>query len=70
MKILWILIPSPFVGYLIIDHFRKMFSEDDKLIRTIFADQPVTMIAAATALGAVTVWAISEIALNLIRVFL
>ena len=61
MEILWILLPSPFVGYLIIATFRKAFSEDETVVRRIFAAQPVTMFAAATALGSVAVWAISEI---------
>ena len=58
MKILLILIPAPGVGYFMIDSVRKIFSEDDRLLRRVFADQPVTMIAAATALGSVAVWAV------------
>jgi hypothetical protein len=58
MKILLILIPAPVVGYFMIDSVRKIFSEDDRLLRRVFADQPVTMIAAATALGSVAVWAV------------
>lgn len=58
MKILLILIPAPIVGYFMIDSVRKIFSEDDRLLRRVFADQPVTMIAAATALGSVAVWAV------------
>ncbi len=66
MKILWILIPSPFVGYLVIDSVRKIFSDDPKILRSVFAAQPVTMVAVATALGSVIVWAVSEIALGLL----
>ena len=58
MKILLILIPAPIVGYLIIDSVRKIFSEDEKLLRRIFEGQPVTMFAAATALGSMFVWAV------------
>jgi len=58
VKILLILIPAPIVGYFMIDSVRKIFSEDDRLLRRVFADQPVTMIAAATALGSVAVWAV------------
>ena len=66
MSELWILIPAPFVGYFVIDHFRKLFSDDPKLVPQIFVSQPVTMIAVATALGAVAVWGLSEIARGLI----
>ena len=69
VSILWILVPAPFVGYFVIDHFRKLFSDDPKLVRTIFESQPVTMIAAATALGAVVVWSVSEVAMRLVRAF-
>ena len=62
MKILLILIPAPIVGYLLIDHVRKLFSEDDTAVRRLFAEQPVTMIAAATALGAIAVWGGTELA--------
>ena len=66
---LWILVPAPFVGYLVIDHFRRLFSDDRTLVRTLFRSQPVTMIAAATALGAVVVWSLSEIGMSLFRAF-
>lgn len=64
MTILWILLPSPIVGYLIIDSVRKIFSDDPTVLRRVFADQPVTMFAAATALGSVFVWAVSEVVLR------
>ena len=69
MTILWILVPAPFVGYFVIDHFRKLVSDDPTLVRKIFESQPVTMIAAATALGAVVVWAVSEVAMRLFGAF-
>lgn len=66
MNILWILLPAPVVGYLIIDSVRQIFSEDEHLLRKVFAAQPVTMLAAATALGSVVVWALSEIVLGVL----
>ncbi len=54
------LIPGPFVGYLVIDSVRKIFSDDNGLVLRIFKEQPVTMLAASTALGAVTVWVFAE----------
>ena len=66
MSALWILIPGPFVGYLVVDSVRKIFSDDDRLIRTLVAAQPVTMLAALTALGSVVVWAVSEAVLRLL----
>lgn len=65
MEILWILLPSPIVGYLVIDSVRTIFSDDDRLLRRVFAAQPVTMLAAATALGAVVVWVVWEVALRI-----
>jgi len=64
VTVLWILIPAPFVGYLIIDSVRKIFSDDDTLLRGIFREQPVTMLAAATALGSVVVWSVSEVVMR------
>ena len=61
MTFLWILVPSPFVGYLIADSVRKIFSEDDRLLWRVFKGQPVTMLAASTALGSVFVWAIWQV---------
>ncbi|HCK60245.1 MAG TPA: hypothetical protein DHW11_03410 [Gemmatimonadetes bacterium] len=65
---LWILIPAPLMSYFVIDHFRKLFSDDPSLIREVFKSQPVTMIAAATALGAVVVWGLSEVGQGLVRI--
>ena len=66
MSVLWILIPSPIVGYFVIDSVRKIFSDDDRLLWKVFKDQPVTMLAAATALGAVVVWSVSEVVLRVL----
>lgn len=65
MEILWIL-PAGFVaGVLVFDSVRKIFSDDDKLVRKLLTDQPVTMGAAATIVGSVLVWG----ALSLLGVF-
>lgn len=64
MKILWILLPGLVVGVLVMDSVRRIFSEDGRLVRSLFESQPVTMIAAATTVGSVLVWAVME-ALNL-----
>ena len=61
MEILWILIPAPIVGYLLINGVRRIFSEDEQLVRKIFEVQPVTMVAGATALGSIIVWAVVEV---------
>jgi hypothetical protein len=55
-RALWIVIPGFFVGWLVLDSVRKVFSEDDGLMRRLFADQPVTMIAVATTVGSLLVW--------------
>lgn len=65
MRILWILIPGVVVGVLVMDSVRKIFSEDDRLVRKLFEEQPVTMIAAAATVGSVLVWG----ALELLRVW-
>lgn len=61
MSVLWILVPAPFVGFLIADSFRRVFSDDDRLLWKVFQDQPVTMFAATTALGSVVVWVVVEV---------
>jgi hypothetical protein len=66
MEVLWILLPAPFVGYLIADSVRKIFSEDDRLLRKVLADQPVTMTAGLTIVGSVVVWVVSEVARGLL----
>lgn len=60
MEILWVLVPGPFVGYLVIDSVRRIFSDDDRLLWRVFKAQPVTMLAASTALGSIVVWAFVE----------
>jgi hypothetical protein len=67
MDIVWILLPSPFVGYVIADSVRKIFSEDDRLLRRLLAEQPVTGLAALTAIGSVVVWVVSEAVLRFVR---
>ena len=57
VQILWIVVPGFVVGVLVMDSVRKIFSEDRTLIRRLFSDQPVTMIATATTLGSILVWA-------------
>ena len=60
MSILWILIPGLIVGVLLMDSVRRIFSDDDHFVRGLFESQPVTMIAAATIVGSVIVWAVLE----------
>jgi hypothetical protein len=60
-SVLWIVVPGFFVGVLLIDSVRKIFSEDDTLVRRLFSDQPVTMIAVATTVGSVIVWGVLSV---------
>ena len=64
MRILWILLAGLIVGVLVMDSVRRIFSDDNRLVRELFESQPVTMIASATAIGSVLVWAVME-SLNL-----
>jgi hypothetical protein len=66
MEIIWILLPAPFVGYLIADSVRKIFSDDERLLRKVLSDQPVTMIAGLTVVGSVVVWVVYEVARGLL----
>ncbi len=61
MRILWILVPGAVVGVMVMDGVRRIFSEDETLVRRLFADQPVTMLASALIVGSVIVWAVLEI---------
>jgi hypothetical protein len=61
MDIVWILLPSPFVGYLVADSVRRIFSEDERLLRKLVTEQPVTGLAALTAIGSVVVWTVWEV---------
>lgn len=63
MRILWIVVPGLVVGVLVLDSVRRIFSEDGRLLWTMFRDQPVTMIAVATTIGSVLVWAVLEVLL-------
>lgn len=66
MEIVWILLPAPFVGYLIAESVRKIFSDDERLLRKILAEQPVTMTAGLTIVGSVVVWVVYEVARGLL----
>ena len=61
MTILWILVPAPFVGYLVAQWCRTAFSDDPGLIRRLVEEQPVTMLAGLTIVGALVSWALSEL---------
>lgn len=61
LQILMIVVPGFVVGILLMDSVRKIFSDDATIVRRLFADQPVTMIAAATGLGSVVVWAVLRV---------
>ena len=61
MRILWILIPGLIVGVAVMESVRRIFSENDRLVRELFESQPVTMIAAATTVGSVIVWGVLEL---------
>ena len=60
MSVLWILIPAPFVGYLVVEWCRMAFSDDPRLVRRLVAEQPVTMIAGLTIVGAAATWVVGE----------
>lgn len=55
MRILLLLIPGFFVGWFVVDWMRQPFSQDDKLLRRWFDEQPVTVIAACTTVGTVVI---------------
>ena len=61
MSILWILVPAPFVGYLMAEWCRTAFSDDPRIIRRLVADQPITMITGLTIIGAAVSWVIFEV---------
>lgn len=60
-SVIWIVVPGFFAGILLADSVRRIFTDDATLLRRIFAEQPVTMTAAATALGSVLVWGVLSI---------
>lgn len=66
MSILWLLLPAPFVGYLVADWGRRAFSDDPRLIRRLVVDQPVTMLAGLTILGMGALWVASLLAARLL----
>jgi hypothetical protein len=59
--VLLIVIPGFFVGLFVMDSVRKIFSDDATLLRRLLENQPVTMVATATALGSVLVWAVLRV---------
>jgi len=58
VEILWIVLPGFLVGVAVFESVRSIFSEDRRIVLRLFADQPVTMTAAATGIGSVLVWAV------------
>ena len=56
-----IVIPGFFVGVAVFDSFRRVFSDDHRLVLKLLADQPATMGSAATIVGSVLVWAVFTI---------
>jgi hypothetical protein len=60
-SVLWIVVPGFFAGLLLADSVRRIFTDDATLLKRIFLDQPVTMSAAATAIGSVLVWGVLRI---------
>ena len=61
MSILWILVPAPFVGYLVAEWCRTAFSDDRRIIRRLVAEQPITMITGLTIVGAAVSWEFLEV---------
>jgi hypothetical protein len=61
VSILWILIPAPFVGYLVAQWCRTAFSDDPGVIHRLVREQPVTMLTGLTMIGALATWALSEL---------
>ncbi len=66
MSILWILLPAPLVGYLVVDWGRRAFSDDPRLIRRLVAEQPITMGTGLMIIGSAATWAIWEVVRGLI----
>jgi len=58
VRILWIIVPGFFVGWLVLDWIRRAFSDDDKLVRKWMEAQPVTTTAACISLGSIVVWVV------------
>ncbi|MDH5760824.1 MAG: hypothetical protein OEZ65_14645 [Gemmatimonadota bacterium] len=54
----WLLIVAPLVGYGVLEWIRLLFSDDRTLVRKYLKEEPVTMIAAMTILGAGLTWVI------------
>jgi hypothetical protein len=60
-SVLWIIVPGFFIGILVADSVRRIFTDDATVIRRLFADQPVTMTAAATIIGSILVWGVLRV---------
>lgn len=58
MRILWLIVPGFFVGWLVIDWMRRLFSEDDTLLRRWMREQPVTTTAACISVGSIVTWVV------------
>ncbi len=61
MRILWLIVPGLFVGWLVIDWFRRPFSDDPRLLKRWFREQPVTVIAACVIVGSVVLWGVLSV---------
>jgi hypothetical protein len=61
MRLLWILIASPLVGYLVADWGRRAFSDDPALLPRLLRAQPVTMGTGLVIIGALVGWILSEV---------
>jgi len=61
VEVLWIVIPGTVVGVLVFDSVRRIFSDDDRLVRKLIADQPITMLVAATIVGSALVWSVLRV---------
>lgn len=61
MRILLLIVPGFFVGWFVLDWMRQPFSGDDQLLKRWFAEQPVTVIAACTAVGSMVLWVLLTI---------
>jgi hypothetical protein len=61
VRILWLIVPGFFVGWLVIDWFRRPFSDDPGLLRRWFSEQPVTVIAACIIVGSVVLWGVLSV---------
>ncbi|HSW29610.1 MAG TPA: hypothetical protein VLH75_09040 [Longimicrobiales bacterium] len=61
MRIALLLVVGFAVGWLVLDWMRQPFSDRKGLMRGWFEEQPVTVIAACTIVGAIVVWGVLTI---------